>query len=212
MLPALLISRSERSIVRVSIYNSSQPQVICPPAEYLDFPEFNYSSNLLDYNTMATTAAGIQQQQVIGLGAAYDRQQRWVAIIMGTILRKYIIVSWVISSIAAPIPAGTIPFDQAAICPEADEIVNMIRGKYYLIKSIKIKNYSDVRGGGVQHTYIHIFTFLSYKPQLFDLCVIKYPYFQVASPSHPQRSVQLATGAPSMRTTIATAVRRSARV
>lgn len=118
MLPALLISRSERSIVRVSIYNSSQPQVICPPAEYLDFPEFNYSSNLLDYNTMATTAAGIQQQQVIGLGAAYDRQQRWVAIIMGTILRKYIIVSWVISSIAAPIPAGTIPFDQAAICPE----------------------------------------------------------------------------------------------
>jgi len=118
VLPALLISRSERSIVRVSIYNSSQPQVICPPAEYLDFPEFNYSSNLLDYNTMATTAAGIQQQQVIGLGAAYDRQQRWVAIIMGTILRKYIIVSWVISSIAAPIPAGTIPFDQAAICPE----------------------------------------------------------------------------------------------
>nr|NP_572801.2 uncharacterized protein Dmel_CG42258, isoform C [Drosophila melanogaster]AAF48165.2 uncharacterized protein Dmel_CG42258, isoform C [Drosophila melanogaster] len=114
---------SERSIVRVSIYNSSQPQVICPPAEYLDFPEFNYSSNLLDYNTMATTAAGIQQQQVIGLGAAYDRQQSTDS-------------GW-----DNPFRPG------GDLSREADEIVNMIRGG----KPITPTEERTIGNGSAQH-------------------------------------------------------------
>lgn len=70
--------RSERSIVRVSIYQSSQPQQICPPVDYSDNLDNSFSSYNcnLDYTTMSTATATIQPP--IGLGPAYDRQQRWV--------------------------------------------------------------------------------------------------------------------------------------
>ncbi|XP_043659617.1 serine/threonine-protein kinase phg2 isoform X1 [Drosophila teissieri] len=114
---------SERSIVRVSIYQSSQPQIICPPAEYLEYPEYNYSSNLLDYTTMATTAAGIPQQQVIGLGAAYDRQQSTDS-------------GW-----DNPFRPG------GDLSREADEIVNMIRGG----KPITPTEERTIGNGSAQH-------------------------------------------------------------
>ncbi|KQS30442.1 probable serine/threonine-protein kinase nek3 isoform X1 [Drosophila erecta] len=114
---------SERSIVRVSIYQSSQPQVICPPAEYLDYPEYNFSGNLLDYTTMATTAAGIPQQQVIGLGAAYDRQQSTDS-------------GW-----DNPFRPG------GDLSREADEIVNMIRGG----KPITPTEERTIGNGSAQH-------------------------------------------------------------
>ncbi|KAH8368427.1 hypothetical protein KR084_011390 [Drosophila pseudotakahashii] len=117
---------SERSIVRVSIYQSSQPQQICPPADYLlDALDggYNYNSNLLDYTTMATTAAGIQQQQVIGLGAAYDRQQSTDS-------------GW-----DNPFRPG------GDLSREADEIVNMIRGG----KPITPTEERTIGNGSAQH-------------------------------------------------------------
>ncbi|XP_070074478.1 uncharacterized protein [Drosophila takahashii] len=120
------IVASERSIVRVSIYQSSQPQQICPPADYLlDALDggYNYNSNLLDYTTMATTAAGIQQQQVIGLGAAYDRQQSTDS-------------GW-----DNPFRPG------GDLSREADEIVNMIRGG----KPITPTEERTIGNGSAQH-------------------------------------------------------------
>ncbi|XP_037723581.1 A-agglutinin anchorage subunit isoform X1 [Drosophila subpulchrella] len=117
---------SERSIVRVSIYQSSQPQQICPPADYLlDALDggYNYNSNLLDYSTMATTAAGLQQQQVIGLGAAYDRQQSTDS-------------GW-----DNPFRPG------GDLSREADEIVNMIRGG----KPITPTEERTIGNGSAQH-------------------------------------------------------------
>ncbi|KAH8266005.1 hypothetical protein KR026_010837, partial [Drosophila bipectinata] len=95
---------AERSIVRVSIYQSNQPQQICPPAEYLlDSIDgglaYNYS---LDYET--AVAAMQQQQHQLGLGAAYDRQQSTDS-------------GW-----DNPFRPG------GDLSREADEIVNMIRG------------------------------------------------------------------------------------
>ncbi|XP_017133425.1 serine/threonine-protein kinase phg2 isoform X1 [Drosophila elegans] len=117
---------SERSIVRVSIYQSSQPQQICPPADYLlDALDggYNYNCNL-DYTTMATTAAGIQQQQqVIGLGAAYDRQQSTDS-------------GW-----DNPFRPG------GDLSREADEIVNMIRGG----KPITPTEERTIGNGSAQH-------------------------------------------------------------
>ncbi|KAH8347639.1 hypothetical protein KR067_009414 [Drosophila pandora] len=94
---------SERSIVRVSIYQSSQPQQICPPAEYLlesidGGLAYNYN---LDYET---AVAAMQQQHQLGLGAAYDRQQSTDS-------------GW-----DNPFRPG------GDLSREADEIVNMIRG------------------------------------------------------------------------------------
>ncbi|XP_017045811.1 serine/threonine-protein kinase phg2 [Drosophila ficusphila] len=116
---------SERSIVRVSIYQSSQPQQICPPADYLlDALDggYNYNYNL-DYATMA--AAGIQQQQpqVIGLGPAYDRQQSTDS-------------GW-----DNPFRPG------GDLSREADEIVNMIRGG----KPITPTEERTIGNGSAQH-------------------------------------------------------------
>lgn len=64
--------RSERSIVRVSIYQSSQPQQICPPEYFTKFEDnldnslSNYNCNLEDIMTTASPIPG------------YDRQQRYV--------------------------------------------------------------------------------------------------------------------------------------
>ncbi|XP_043065790.1 uncharacterized protein [Drosophila bipectinata] len=96
-------AQAERSIVRVSIYQSNQPQQICPPAEYLlDSIDgglaYNYS---LDYET---AVAAMQQQHQLGLGAAYDRQQSTDS-------------GW-----DNPFRPG------GDLSREADEIVNMIRG------------------------------------------------------------------------------------
>ncbi|KAH8396039.1 hypothetical protein KR222_002272, partial [Zaprionus bogoriensis] len=101
---------SERSIVRVSIYQSSQPQQICPPAEYTlsSFPDnldntfSSYNCNL-DYATMATTATATMQPTG-GLGPAYDRQQSTDS-------------GW-----DNPFRPG------GDLSREADEIVSMIRG------------------------------------------------------------------------------------
>ncbi|XP_043065788.1 uncharacterized protein [Drosophila bipectinata] len=98
-----LMEEAERSIVRVSIYQSNQPQQICPPAEYLlDSIDgglaYNYS---LDYET---AVAAMQQQHQLGLGAAYDRQQSTDS-------------GW-----DNPFRPG------GDLSREADEIVNMIRG------------------------------------------------------------------------------------
>ncbi|XP_020806164.1 homeobox protein 5 [Drosophila serrata] len=98
---------SERSIVRVSIYESSQPQQ--PdylPDDSLAGDGFPYNTNDLDlYPTMAATAAtGMMQQQTLGLGAAYDRQQSTDS-------------GW-----DNPFRPG------GDLSREADEIVSMIRG------------------------------------------------------------------------------------
>ncbi|KAH8315034.1 hypothetical protein KR059_002417 [Drosophila kikkawai] len=98
---------SERSIVRVSIYESSQPQQ--PdylPDDSLAGDGYPYNSNDLDlYPTMSTTAAtGMMQQQTLGLGGAYDRQQSTDS-------------GW-----DNPFRPG------GDLSREADEIVSMIRG------------------------------------------------------------------------------------
>ncbi|KAH8236050.1 hypothetical protein KR038_011327 [Drosophila bunnanda] len=98
---------SERSIVRVSIYESSQPQQ--PdylPDDSLAGDGYPYNTNDLDlYPTMAATAAtGMMQQQTLGLGAAYDRQQSTDS-------------GW-----DNPFRPG------GDLSREADEIVSMIRG------------------------------------------------------------------------------------
>jgi len=122
--------------VRVSIYQSSQPQQICPPADYLlDALDggYNYNSNLLDYSTMATTAAGLQQQQVIGLGAAYDRQQRCVAptkCIYPSIWQHSNDLPMVFPHCSTD-SGWDNPFRPGGdLSREADEIVNMIRGEF----------------------------------------------------------------------------------
>ncbi|KAH8289520.1 hypothetical protein KR054_006664 [Drosophila jambulina] len=99
---------SERSIVRVSIYESSQPQQ--PdylPDDSLAGDGYPYNTNDLDlYPAMAATAAatGMMQQQTLGLGAAYDRQQSTDS-------------GW-----DNPFRPG------GDLSREADEIVSMIRG------------------------------------------------------------------------------------
>ncbi|KAH8265174.1 hypothetical protein KR044_011595 [Drosophila immigrans] len=101
---------SERSIVRVSIYQSSQPQQICPPsndysltsfADNLDNTFSSYNCNL-DYTTMATAT----MQPTGGIGPAYDRQQSTDS-------------GW-----DNPFRPG------GDLSREADEIVSMIRGKF----------------------------------------------------------------------------------
>nr|NP_001285154.1 uncharacterized protein Dmel_CG42258, isoform E [Drosophila melanogaster]AHN59624.1 uncharacterized protein Dmel_CG42258, isoform E [Drosophila melanogaster] len=72
---------------------------------------------------MATTAAGIQQQQVIGLGAAYDRQQSTDS-------------GW-----DNPFRPG------GDLSREADEIVNMIRGG----KPITPTEERTIGNGSAQH-------------------------------------------------------------
>ncbi|KAH8244846.1 hypothetical protein KR032_001269 [Drosophila birchii] len=98
---------SERSIVRVSIYESSQPrQPDYLPDDSLAGDGYPYNTNDLDlYPAMATTAAtGMMQQQTLGLGAAYDRQQSTDS-------------GW-----DNPFRPG------GDLSREADEIVSMIRG------------------------------------------------------------------------------------
>ncbi|XP_023298533.2 J domain-containing protein DDB_G0295729 [Lucilia cuprina] len=60
---------SERSIVRVSIYQSSQPQQICPPEYFTKFEDnldnslSNYNCNLEDIMTTASPIPGYDRQQ-----------------------------------------------------------------------------------------------------------------------------------------------------
>ncbi|XP_026845398.1 uncharacterized protein LOC6597029 isoform X1 [Drosophila persimilis] len=119
---------SERSIVRVSIYQSSQPQQICPPAEYILGPysdglDLTIGSYTIDPTTMSTTAATMQQHQQIGLGAAYDRQQSTDS-------------GW-----DNPFRPG------GDLSREADEIVNMIRGG----KPITPTEDRTIGNGSAQH-------------------------------------------------------------
>ncbi|XP_064540651.1 probable serine/threonine-protein kinase nek3 isoform X1 [Drosophila montana] len=117
---------SERSIVRVSIYQSSQPQQICPPAEYtltsfsdnLDNTFSSYNCNL-DYTQMATAT----MQPAGGLGPAYDRQQSTDS-------------GW-----DNPFRPG------GDLSREADEIVSMIRGG----KPITPTEDRTIGNGNAQH-------------------------------------------------------------
>ncbi|KAL7743929.1 hypothetical protein ACLKA6_003150 [Drosophila palustris] len=117
---------SERSIVRVSIYQSSQPQQICPPTEYsltsfadnLDNTFSSYNCNL-DYTTMATAT----MQPTGGLGPAYDRQQSTDS-------------GW-----DNPFRPG------GDLSREADEIVSMIRGG----KPITPTEDRTIGNGNAQH-------------------------------------------------------------
>ncbi|KRF98898.1 uncharacterized protein Dwil_GK16497, isoform B [Drosophila willistoni] len=118
---------SERSIVRVSIYQSSQPQQICPPTEYLltnfaDNLDNSFSSSYncnIDFTTMSTAA----MQPAVGLGAAYDRQQSTDS-------------GW-----DNPFRPG------GDLSREADEIVNMIRGG----KPITPTEDRTIGNGSAQH-------------------------------------------------------------
>ncbi|XP_034657952.1 serine/threonine-protein kinase phg2 isoform X1 [Drosophila subobscura] len=119
---------SERSIVRVSIYQSSQPQQICPPVEYIQGPysdglDLTIGSYTIDPTTMSTTSATMQQHQQIGLGAAYDRQQSTDS-------------GW-----DNPFRPG------GDLSREADEIVNMIRGG----KPITPTEDRTIGNGSAQH-------------------------------------------------------------
>ncbi|KAM7346962.1 uncharacterized protein ACRADG_006664 isoform 1-T2 [Cochliomyia hominivorax] len=64
-----LQEESERSIVRVSIYQSSQPQQICPPDYFTKFEDnldnslSNYNCNLEDIMTTASPIPGYDRQQ-----------------------------------------------------------------------------------------------------------------------------------------------------
>lgn len=126
--------RSERSIVRVSIYQSSQPQQICPPVDYSDNLDNTFSSYNcnLDYTTMSTATATIQPP--IGLGPAYDRQQRWVYY---TYTHTYVYTlfcntNWRIAFHSTD-SGWDNPFRPGGdLSREADEIVSMIRGKAWL--------------------------------------------------------------------------------
>ncbi|EDW62343.2 uncharacterized protein [Drosophila virilis] len=117
---------SERSIVRVSIYQSSQPQQICPPAEYtltsfsdnLDNTFSSYNCNI-DYTQMATAT----MQPAGGLGPAYDRQQSTDS-------------GW-----DNPFRPG------GDLSREADEIVSMIRGG----KPITPTEDRTIGNGNAQH-------------------------------------------------------------
>ncbi|KAH8387052.1 hypothetical protein KR093_004410 [Drosophila rubida] len=118
---------SERSIVRVSIYQSSQPQQICPPsndysltsfADNLDNTFSSYNCNL-DYTTMATAT----MQPTVGLGPAYDRQQSTDS-------------GW-----DNPFRPG------GDLSREADEIVSMIRGG----KPITPTEDRTIGNGNAQH-------------------------------------------------------------
>ncbi|XP_017870147.1 PREDICTED: probable serine/threonine-protein kinase nek3 isoform X1 [Drosophila arizonae] len=117
---------SERSIVRVSIYQSSQPQQICPPAEYtLTSFSDNLDNTFSSYNCNIdfTQIAAATMQPTVGLGPAYDRQQSTDS-------------GW-----DNPFRPG------GDLSREADEIVSMIRGG----KPITPTEDRTIGNGNAQH-------------------------------------------------------------